>query len=131
MTFDEQVVARTVKAEAGNQPREGKIAVAWVIRNRMTDAKHRWPTTGASVCLQAFQFSCWNTDSPVRRNITRWTEDEMREYYEIVAAVFGGIEPDPTKGSCHYEVVGTPVAWDAGRSPVVTIDKHEFYNDVP
>lgn len=55
--FDVQVSARTLCQEARGEPPEGQEAVAWVLRNRLSDG--RWGACLASVCLWHGQFSGW------------------------------------------------------------------------
>lgn len=63
---DNILAAITIYQEAAGEPYEGKLAVAEVIRNRMT---RRYSSDGsvAGTVLRAWQFSGWNTDAgPVR-----------------------------------------------------------------
>lgn len=67
ITADERDIAiRTLYGEVRGEKREGRIAVAWVIRNRVTidlgnDGKPDWWGEGViGVCCKAGQFSCWN-----------------------------------------------------------------------
>jgi spore germination cell wall hydrolase CwlJ-like protein len=103
------LLALTVLGEARNQPYQGKVAVAQVVRNRM-DAKGH---TVAEVVLWPWQFSCWNAEDPNRTFLE-----------EVVAKQAGNIEPglwesclqaaesalgtpreiDPTGGASHYVV---------------------------
>lgn len=55
---DIELVWATIILEAWGEPFLGKLAVASVIRERLTDK--RWPDTWHGVCLQDKQFSCWN-----------------------------------------------------------------------
>lgn len=60
---DEQALGLTMFAEAAGDRGDGssveeRIGVGCVIRNRVTD--RRWPKTFRRVCLQPWQFSCWN-----------------------------------------------------------------------
>ena len=66
MKYTEQdidVLARTIYLEARGETHEGRIAVAHVIKER-TEAKGRWKDTVLEVCLQPWQFSCWNHENP-------------------------------------------------------------------
>jgi len=57
-----QLLAITIYLEAGNQPYEGKVAVAQVIMERVSDG--RWPDTIRTVIMKPKHFSCWNGRSP-------------------------------------------------------------------
>jgi len=60
----------TIIAEAGNQPLNGMIAVAEVIRER---ARRRYNSDGSIIgtLLHPYQFSCWNHDLNSRRLMIR------------------------------------------------------------
>ena len=62
---DTALAVLTIWQEARNQPHEGKVAVAEVIRNRM---KERYSSDGtvAGTVARAYQFSGWNTKDPNR-----------------------------------------------------------------
>ena len=98
--FDLEVGARTLYGEARGEPRDGKVAVAWVIRNRMAD--ERWPDYASEVCLQRFQFSVWwfaggNLDATMRQ-----CDAAVDEFVAIFHAVMVDAIPDPTSGANHY-----------------------------
>ena len=57
--FDEWMyVARTVYGEARGQNFESKIAVAWIIRNRLN--RRIWGDTYKAVVTASLQFTCWS-----------------------------------------------------------------------
>ena len=59
---DLEIFARTLYGEGRNLPREEIEKIAWVIRNRVQDnGRENFPDTYAEVCLQKYQFSCWNS----------------------------------------------------------------------
>ena len=60
--IEKDLLAKTLYLEAGNQPFEGKCAIAIVILERVKDK--RWPNTIREVILQPHQFSCWNGRDP-------------------------------------------------------------------
>jgi len=72
---DLEVVHKTLIAEAGSDGVMGMVAVANVIRNR---ARERNISVEA-VCLQRWQFSCWNegkarVDAFIRKNRAVWDD---------------------------------------------------------
>ena len=88
----------TVLQEAGGEPPEGKLGVAWVVMNRANRGKIRVP----DVVLKPWAFSCWNTTSPTRKLITT-RKDRTWELCEAASrAAYFGTECDPTFGSTHY-----------------------------
>jgi spore germination cell wall hydrolase CwlJ-like protein len=56
----EEVVSRTIFAEASGETEEGMVAVASVIWNRSQGDIGRF----SEVCLKRDQFSCWNAKTP-------------------------------------------------------------------
>jgi len=128
------IVARTLYGEARGQSKEGKIAVANVMANRVKSGTAWWGYDLTSVCLWPLQFSCWNHDDRNRSVIlkaSRSNDPEFLECLEIAAETVGGSIRDNTSGSLHY--VNPTVAnpnWLRGKTPVITIGDHVFFNDV-
>jgi hypothetical protein len=56
----EETVAITILAEARGEGKSGMYAVACVISQRAKERKK----SAAQVCLQPWQFSCWNKNDP-------------------------------------------------------------------
>ncbi|HEY8343328.1 MAG TPA: cell wall hydrolase [Calditerricola sp.] len=135
---DRHVATLTLIGEARGEPDEGKIAVAWVIRNRAemdlgNDGKPDWwGDTIYDVCLKPWQFSCWNEGDPNRKVLdTTSTSDPIyRACRAIVDAVLAGEYPDPTHGATHYCTLTLTPAWAKGRVPVAIIGRHKFFRDV-
>lgn len=137
---DIDTMARTLWGESRGEPRAGKVAVAWVIKNR---ASHpRWWGDGiASVCRMPWQFSCWNPDTdkapnPNLEKLKNVTTDDaaFRECLQVALSVIAGAEPDPTGGANHYHTIAKPKGakrwppkWAAGHKPTATIHRHVFY----
>lgn len=92
------LAALTVAMEAQNQPRAGKLAVAYGICNRAR--KDRQSLT--DVIFRKFQFSCWNTDSPTRMNLDDLQDVILEECMDVLTAAYHLTETDPTKGATHY-----------------------------
>lgn len=98
------VFARTIWAESRGEPLSGQIAVAWVILNRLRDARKRWPQTLTDVCKQPKQFSCWNVKDPnlVALSAVSFADRAFVRSFGIACSVFVGDWPDPTNGANHY-----------------------------
>lgn len=98
------VVAQTVLGEAEGEPVEGKVAVAWVIRNRVDSPQ--FPDTSAKVCLQPMQFSCWNSGSPRLRVMSNpkayVSEESWTECFLAAMEAMFRLKGDPTGGANHY-----------------------------
>jgi N-acetylmuramoyl-L-alanine amidase len=137
---DLTIMARTLYGEARGEPEVGKIAIAWVIRNRAEadlndDGKPDWWGEGiAGVCLRPWQFSCWNSNDPNHKVIVDagWGTPGFDVCLKVAAGVLGDLLADPTKRSTHYfnpSIVKTP-AWARNRVHVAHIGAHLFFNDV-
>lgn len=132
MTPDDlDVVARTVWGEARGEPKDGRVAVAWVIKNRVKSPRW-WGTDYPSVCKRPFQFSCWNLNDPNRAKIEALTEDDkaFRECLKVASGVISGEVPDNTGGATHYfaDSIEPPV-WTKRMTQTVTIGHHTFFKD--
>lgn len=130
-----EIVCRTVYGEARGEPREGKYAVVWVIRNRAGLRGYGGPTLDG-VCLKKFQFSCWNKSDPMRPKIVRATGEQLANCLVATFDVLMDKVPDPTNGSMHYlnpEVTrrirpdGKLPDWARDEYISAKIGKHFFY----
>ena len=124
---DVLALARTLWGECRGEPREGQIAVAWVIRNRAENpgwwSRQRDGVpddTVEAVCLDRNQFSCW-WDKQASRVKTR-TREQLGELYQLAYDVLDDQIPDPTDGADHYHTIlrpeyakSWPPAWAKGR----------------
>lgn len=129
---DIDVMARTVWGESRNQSWDGQVAVGWVIRNRLEDSAKRYGKSIAEVCQKPYQFSCWLKSDPNLVKLVAVTPADTSFRGALAAAAYAltGLGVDLTHGSRFYKVVGTPANWAAGKTPVVTIGSHEFFNDI-
>lgn len=137
---DEETVARTVWGEARGEPFNGKIAIAWVIRNRVEldlhgDEKPDWWGEGyEAVCLKPWQFSCWNANDPNREKLLAVTDaDAMyRDSLDAARLVIAGKVDDPTGGATHYfnpDAVKAP-QWAFSGTETARIGHHLFFKGV-
>lgn len=114
------IVAATLILESGGEYSTGAMqAVNEVIVNR--SIKRR--ITGAEVCLQPYQFSCWNTGTlasklAIAMRHSRWTE----------ACVIATSRPtNYTKGADHYHADYCNPYWAKHMTVTVVIGRHIFY----
>jgi spore germination cell wall hydrolase CwlJ-like protein len=128
MNRDLSILTRTLYGEARGDTEQGRIAIAWVVRNR---AKHAG-TTVAHECLRRSQFSAWNSGDPNLREIATVAGDDpvFLECLWAALTVLLGKAPDPTSNSRHYHTPAVSPHWAEGHTPVATIGGHVFYNDV-
>lgn len=130
---DIEIMARTLYGEVRGEPWDGKVAVAWVIRNRAESDVKRWQGGVAAVCLSPKQFSCWNAGDPNRPKLlaAKPAEVAFRECLAAAAWVLGEAATDPTHGSLNYYAAGIKApGWALGRTPVKQIGNHVFFNDI-
>ena len=94
--------------------------------------RHWWGNTVEEVCLQPYQFSCWNPGDPNREAIL---SVDLREpiflvCLRIARRAVAGVLKDPTGGATHYHTENVEPVWSVGREPSAVIGRHRFYNDV-
>lgn len=133
---DSDTLARTIWGEAEPHDEADACAIAWVVRNRVQ--LPNWPTRVAAVCLQPYQFSCWNVDNPNLLAMQEVTIQErwFRRCRDIAEMVIAGGIPDPTSRSTHYYATWlkkTP-KWARGHEPVHETPwgkfNHVYFNDI-
>ena len=132
-TLDEvDVLTRTVYGEARGESVDGQAAVAWVIRNRAAAGRGYMGRTIKEVCLKPKQFSCWNSSDPNRKQLlTLDTNDQLyKSIRKVVEEVLNGTRDDKTQGSLHYHAKTIKPSWTNGKTSVVTIGNHLFYNNI-
>ena len=128
MAYDTELATMTVYMEASGEGSGGMLAVAWVIVNRKN--RHDGLTL-ATVCLEPFQFSCWNTESPNRIRMAQARDEDatLAEAEHAVTTAVNGALPDPTQGAVNYYSTSmrTPPDWAKRMTFTVEIGKHRFY----
>jgi spore germination cell wall hydrolase CwlJ-like protein len=120
----------TVEQEAGHEPYEGQLAVAYVIMNRANASK----ASVIDTVLRNMQFSCWNADSPTRMNLDTIPNDVLKQCYKAAVAAYFGLGEDPSKGASHYlneEMTrklrgGSLPGWFDEARVTVRIGRHTF-----
>lgn len=131
--YDLEIMARTLYGEVRGEPWAGKIAVAWVIRNRAEadlgrDNRPDWWGEGiAGVCLKPMQFSCWNAARD-RKRLETAVSLKLADCLRAAFAVLTDEEPDPTSSATHYyaNYIAEP-KWAHGKQPTAVIGVHRFY----
>ena len=128
------VVARTCWGEARGLGQSGMLAVAFVIRNRAVSPRW-WGTDFVTVCLQAWQFSCWNENDPNRAKLIAVTAGTDQQFAEALAIadqiVCGKCGEDITLGADSYYSIGIAAPdWTATAAFTTQIDTLRFYRTV-
>jgi uncharacterized protein (TIGR02594 family) len=127
-------MARTLYGEARGEERPGIEAVASVIMNRFNSP--RYPNTIAGVCLQPWQFSCWNRNDPNRRKIVNLqpnADAEMAVCMAVAQEAASGLLADRTNGALHFHAVGIArPSWVLRSLGAIsmTIGRHVFYRGI-
>ncbi len=122
-------LARTVYGEARGETLDGKIAVAWTVRNRV-ERPRWWGKTYNEVCLKPRQFSCWDDHNRLEMMEADAADPVFADcLYAALGAITGHIA-DPTDASTHYHASSIHPGWARGHTSVATIGGHIFYNDI-
>lgn len=134
---DEIILARALYGEARGEPRAGKIAVAWVIRNRKEHP--RWWNSNTSTYLatitQPQQFACFN---PTDQNLKYVQDPSLNfgialekaawyECYEIAKKVIAGEIADNTLHADSFHSTAINPDWATQDKFTVQIGNHLFY----
>jgi len=124
---EQRCLATTIYHEARGEPREGQVAVAYVIVNRR--GKSQFPATICEVVKQGAengsencQFSTWCDGRAEQKNA-----EELDDSLMIAAGVLAGDLSDPTEGSQWFHSVGATPSWAKSFIATVRIGKHQFY----
>jgi spore germination cell wall hydrolase CwlJ-like protein len=124
-----ELLAATVYLEAEGEPDEGKVAVAWVIRNRMDRNQKGVRET----ILAPYQFSCWNADYAGQRKARLTAPDPVvwERCWRAAAGAFWRLLPDPTDGARHYynPALASP-EWSEMAAARIRIGRHVFLKGV-
>jgi hypothetical protein len=129
-------LARTLWGEARGEKRAGRVAVAWVVLNRVRAQKKAYGLTIEAVCLKPKQFSCWNANDPNLPKLKKVTSTDA-VFAECLAIASDAVmnrltPPDPTHGAKHYHTdpIPKPPKWSMGKVPSARIGRHVFFNDI-
>jgi len=136
---DRDNLARTIWGEARGELYGGQVAIANVVMNRFK--RPGWwsrergdgipDDTIQAVCRDPWQFSCWNKGDPNLPHMLALTDEELKPYLFIADAyVNKGAALDLTFGSTHYHNSTVSPDWAEGKTPVVQIGRHFFYNQI-
>ena len=130
---DLDVATRTVWGEARGEQHEGRVAVACVMVNRALK-RHRGEARLAGVCIEPWQFSCWNSDDPnLPKLLTIGPHEPLyRHCLRALLEAFDLVEEgrDPTSGATHYHTHAVAPKWADGKMPCALVGRHRFYNNI-
>lgn len=117
----DEIVAATLIAEAGGERgTKGMEAVNEVIHNRSVKRK----ISKAEVCLQKWQFSCWNGVS-VESGIAK--AKKHPKWSEALRIATSSNITNHTNGADHYHTIQVNPSWNKKLKKTVTVQNHIFY----
>jgi len=102
---EQMIMARVIFGEGRSLPQKGRVAIGWVVRNRINDS--RWANNYHDVILEPKQFSAFNKYDEnfefVKNPFTDETQiDEWRECHEVARKVMQNEVEDSADGANHY-----------------------------
>ena len=115
-----ECLTKAVHREAGNQSREGKLAVAQLVINRMNSGRFAHSICGVvNQRGQFFQTSAYNP----RRDTAQWASAQA-----IAREALDGSAPQVVPGAVFFHATYiAPNSWFRTRQRVATLGQHIFY----
>lgn len=136
-----ELLALTIWGEARGEPIEGQVAVANVIKNRVSDGSDYY-----DVILKAKQFSCWNSDDKNYPKLIEMGNEILRygasvhrnnmafmQCYVIADLIRHDLAVDNTKGARNYLAISTfrspeRPSWSAHPTNITALGNQVFFN---
>jgi len=120
-TQDIECLALTIYFEARGEPQEGKIAVAFVVLNRVKSKK--FPSSICDVVFDRCQFS-WTCDkiSNIPKNKHAWNKSK-----QLATDILAHKYKDNTKGAQFFHKKTITPKWAKSLTLTTVIDNHKFY----
>ena len=124
---DSDIVAMTILGEARGEGKAGMYAVACVIAQRSIEWKRNGKSiTPKQVCLQDWQFSCWNKNDPNRKKLpTLLKTHQHAAYAKTLATNLNNLQRSYVNNADHYCHVNTHRKW-TGKT-IKVIGNHKFF----
>lgn len=128
---DVLVMAQTIWGEARGESDEGQYAIGHVIKNRFDSNKWFSADSLEGVCKKKWQFSCWNEDDPNKEKMEKLTQEDIKDFIEIANNVLDGSKESNVGKATHYyaDYIKEP-KWAEGKTPIIKIGTHSFYEDI-
>ena len=116
-------IALCVWREARSESLLGKLLVAQVIENRVTDS--RWPETYIGVITQPLQFSAFNKNDS---QVNKYPKEDDRDWLDCVAAADLVLSaPKQLTNANHYHARNVNPSWADSRRITNIEGGHIFY----
>lgn len=126
---DLDIMARTLYGESAPNDQTDAKLIASVIMTRVK--KKNWPDTPSGVCLQPWQFSCWNPGDPNRKRIQTAAGPWFEQCKAIARAAYGGDnEYLPMELTHYYANYVRKPKWAKGKKPSITNGVHIYFNGI-
>ena len=125
---ERELFALNLYHEARSEGRDGMIAVAWVVLNRIES--EAFPDSITAVINEPTRRGCqwgWTCDG---RSDTPTEQDKWAMAQEVTEVMLGDARPaDPTEGAVvfHETFRATPGWLQRGATRTVTLNNHHFY----
>lgn len=118
------ILAITIWREARGEGMAGMTGVYHVIMNRALADREGWPSDPEQVCLQPYQFSCWNSLDPQRKLYPNRGDVQYQQ-----AQYIANLDPtDPTGGAtAYFDSSITAPSWADPKLFTVAIGRLRFY----
>ena len=118
--MDEETIclAKIVHHESANQPREGQLAVAQVVMNRL--ASPRFPRSICAIAMQPGQF--FNVHAYNPRQDSRWDRA-----VEVALDARNGVSPPVVGEALFFHAAHASPSFHRSRTRVTQIGHHVFY----
>jgi len=130
---DLDIFALTLYGEAEANNIQDAEAIACVIMNRI--AYPNWGSTVKAVCLQPWQFSCWNANDKGRERMSKPHKKWHNVCKSIAKKALDGELKDMTYKSTHYYATYVSVPkWAKNKKHVYEVkhrnSSHQFFNNI-
>ena len=141
-----EILALTLRAEAGDRPVRAIEALAALVVNRAHQAAadaadlarfapggtagEAWPALLARACRAPFLFGCWMPRHPRRAALleaVRTEDGPLAICRRVAARAVAGALPDPTAGATHWHDAAVLPGWALGQVPSAEIGGLVFY----
>ena len=124
---EQRILAQTILAEARGDGRAGMYAVAACIKVRAQKRNLSFK----EVCLQPWQFSCWNKNDPNRKKMVSFLKLPQARYALRLSTNMKKINTKFIGHANHYMTIKLwrtgKVKWAKGKKHCAYAGSHEFY----
>lgn len=121
----QMILARAIFGEGRSLSEQGRIAIGWVVRNRI--GYSQWGIAYHDVILHPSHFSAFNKTDRNRKLVEDPSSDltqrnAWHQCYDLASGILSGSIPDPTKGANHYySTFIKPPDWAHSKGAVLTL----------